>query len=118
MDRDNSIVAQVAIKAAAEFVKDGNLGDVLEAASLFEQWVHEVDLRWPVMDGNKAYQNRAPVPRPAEIPTGCPKCGSEMWDNRFDKKNPKGPDFKCKNRGCQHPIWLQPKAPVDSSPPF
>jgi hypothetical protein len=30
----------------------------------------------------------------------CPKCGGAMWDNRPDKKNPKGPDFKCKDKGC------------------
>ncbi len=30
----------------------------------------------------------------------CPSCGSEMWDNTVNKKNPKGPDFKCKNKDC------------------
>jgi len=36
----------------------------------------------------------------------CPKCGGTMWDNRTNKKNPKGPDLKCKAKGCEHPIWL------------
>jgi len=36
----------------------------------------------------------------------CPKCGGAMWDNRADKRNPKSPDFKCRDRACGHPIWL------------
>src|SRR3954463_14901222 len=28
----------------------------------------------------------------------CPKCGGRMWDNRLSKRNPKAPDFKCRNR--------------------
>lgn len=36
----------------------------------------------------------------------CPKCGGEMWDNRANKKNPKQPDFKCKDReNCDGVIW-------------
>ncbi|MFL5577680.1 MAG: hypothetical protein ACJ79S_17125 [Gemmatimonadaceae bacterium] len=35
----------------------------------------------------------------------CPKCGGEMWDNRESKRNPKAPDFKCKDRGCDGVIW-------------
>jgi len=36
----------------------------------------------------------------------CPKCGGEMWDNRVSKKNPKGPDYKCKDKTCGEAIWL------------
>jgi len=35
----------------------------------------------------------------------CPKCNGEMWDNREGKRNPKAPDFKCKDRGCDGVIW-------------
>jgi hypothetical protein len=35
----------------------------------------------------------------------CPKCQGPMWDNRIGKKNPKAPDFKCKDRGCDGVIW-------------
>lgn len=35
----------------------------------------------------------------------CPKCGGNMWDNRATKTNPKQPDFKCKDRGCDGVIW-------------
>lgn len=31
----------------------------------------------------------------------CPKCGSSMWDNREGKKNPKAPDWRCKNKECK-----------------
>jgi hypothetical protein len=35
----------------------------------------------------------------------CPKCGNRMWDNRLSKKNPKAPDFKCRDRSCDGVIW-------------
>jgi hypothetical protein len=28
-----------------------------------------------------------------------------MWDNRENKRNPKAPDFKCKDRSCDGVIW-------------
>ena len=37
----------------------------------------------------------------------CPKCGSDMWDNRLNKKNPRAPDFKCKDKTCDGVIWPQ-----------
>lgn len=33
----------------------------------------------------------------------CPRCGGPMWDNRGDKRNPKAPDFKCKDKSCIDP---------------
>ena len=45
----------------------------------------------------------------------CPKCGGEMWDNRVDKKNPKSPDYKCKDKNCAHPIWLGKYAPASGA---
>ena len=42
------------------------------------------------------------------VPTKCEKCGGVgFWDNRADKKNPKAPDFKCKNKACGDGIWLK-----------
>ena len=35
----------------------------------------------------------------------CPKCEGPMWDNRVGKKNPKAPDFKCKDRECDGVVW-------------
>jgi hypothetical protein len=45
----------------------------------------------------------------------CPKCGGRMWDNRLSKKNPKAPDFKCRDRSCDGVIW-PPKGPKVEEP--
>ena len=39
-----------------------------------------------------------------EVPR-CPKCTGEMWDNRASKRNPRAPDFKCKDKSCEGVIW-------------
>jgi hypothetical protein len=33
----------------------------------------------------------------------CPRCGGRMWDNRASKKNPKAPDYKCRDNQCLDP---------------
>jgi hypothetical protein len=35
----------------------------------------------------------------------CPTCGGRMWDNRLTKRNPKAPDYKCRDRSCDGVIW-------------
>ena len=40
-----------------------------------------------------------------QLDVACPKCGGNMWDNRLNKRNPKSPDFKCKDRSCDGVIW-------------
>src|SRR5207253_11502782 len=35
----------------------------------------------------------------------CPKCGGPMWDNRENKRNPRAPDFRCRNRMCDGVLW-------------
>lgn len=35
----------------------------------------------------------------------CPKCGGRVWDNRLTKRNPRAPDFKCRDRSCDGVIW-------------
>lgn len=44
-------------------------------------------------------------PQSSNIEPRCPTCGGECWDNRFNKKNPKAPDWKCKDRECGGAIW-------------
>jgi hypothetical protein len=72
-------------------------------------------------------------PRPAATPTGgavtsndpqCPVCHGKMWDNREGKKNPKAPDFKCRDKSCEGVVW-PPKpgaapvtVPADDEPEF
>jgi hypothetical protein len=41
---------------------------------------------------------------PSDVPP-CPKCGGKMWDNRLGKRNPKAPDFKCRDRDCDGVVW-------------
>ena len=73
-----------------------------------------------------------PSARPAATPSGgagntepaCPICHGKMWDNREGKKNPKAPDFKCRDKSCEGVIW-PPKpgaapvtVPAESEPDF
>ena len=52
----------------------------------------------------------------AETPS-CPKCGGRMWDNRMSKRNPKAPDFKCRDRSCDGVVWPpRPSQPAGSAP--
>ena len=53
------------------------------------------------------------LPAPAELPS-CPKCGGKMWDNRLSKRNPKAPDYKCRDRSCDGVIW--PPRPATATP--
>ena len=57
----------------------------------------------------------SPESSPSAIPD-CPKCGGEMWDNREGKRNPKAPDFKCKDRGCDGVIWPPRTASAGAAP--
>src|SRR3954471_7927166 len=41
----------------------------------------------------------------ATVVPDCPKCQGPMWDNRVGKRNPKAPDFKCKDRECDGVVW-------------
>ncbi len=40
----------------------------------------------------------------SEVPN-CPKCSGAMWDNRAGKRNPKAPDFKCRDKSCDGVVW-------------
>src|SRR5687768_3844432 len=52
----------------------------------------------------------------AETPS-CPKCGGRMWDNRLSKRNPKAPDFKCRDRSCDGVVWPpRPAQPAGATP--
>ncbi len=44
------------------------------------------------------------TPLTSDVPP-CPKCGGRMWDNRIGKRNPRAPDFKCRDRSCDGVIW-------------
>ncbi|MFN2564994.1 MAG: Rad52/Rad22 family DNA repair protein, partial [Gemmatimonadaceae bacterium] len=56
-------------------------------------------------------------PRASDEPS-CPKCGGRMWDNRASKRNPRAPDFKCRDRSCDGVIWPpRPTATAATSGP-
>jgi hypothetical protein len=46
----------------------------------------------------------------------CPKCSGRMWDNRLTKKNPKQPDFKCRDRTCMGVVWPSPSGAAPIAP--
>lgn len=58
--------------------------------------------------------------KPSDEPT-CPKCDGRMWDNRLTKRNPRAPDFKCRDRSCDGVIWPENKGntipPRSDEPP-
>jgi hypothetical protein len=60
-----------------------------------------------------APQQGAPTSSPDSMRTtdepSCPKCGGRVWNNILTKRNPKAPDFKCRDRSCDGVIW-PPKA--------
>lgn len=37
----------------------------------------------------------------------CPKCNGPMWDNTNSKKNPRSPDYKCKDKTCGEGVWIR-----------
>jgi len=46
----------------------------------------------------------------------CPKCQGPMWDNRESKRNPKAPDFKCKDRNCDGVVWPPREGRASAAP--
>jgi hypothetical protein len=50
----------------------------------------------------------APTANPQSAPqedVPCPDCQGKTWDNREGKKNPKAPDFKCRDKECEGVWW-------------
>jgi hypothetical protein len=75
-------------------------------------------------DGEQSASTSGPAATSADVPP-CPKCGGRMWDNRLQKRNPKAPDFKCRDRNCDGVIWPagsakrrgKPAEPIADAPP-
>ena len=53
---------------------------------------------------DRAGRQPIPLPNGPDNPS-CPKCNGRMWDNRASKRNPRAPDFKCRNRSCDGVLW-------------
>ena len=65
---------------------------------------------WPPRDVGAAPSVAKPTGTPDN--PACPVCGGKMWDDRLSKRNPRAPDFKCRNKpraqgapGCEGVIW-------------
>lgn len=86
---------------------DGATGEIISEAPDFEDDVTEGEFT-PVVPTTPApaapSQPPAPQAQAGAVPS-CPNCGGVMWDNRVGKKNPKAPDFKCRDKGCEGVIW-------------
>jgi hypothetical protein len=61
---------------------------------------------------NDSQDREMTEPAVQEETPSCPKCQGAMWDNRASKRNPRAPDFKCRNKpkmmggpGCPGVIW-------------
>jgi hypothetical protein len=118
--RDYKSAATDAFKRAAV-----RFGIAHELYSYGTNWV-ELDgdgkFAKPVEDPAVAYARRsspsksAPAKRPARAldEETCPKCGGRMWDNRLTKRNPRAPDYKCRDRNCDGVIW--PPRDVEKKP--
>lgn len=57
------------------------------------------------VEGRGAPPGAAAPPFPSAENPECPKCGGQCWDNRASKRNPRAPDFKCRDRSCDGVIW-------------
>ena len=112
--RDYKQAATDALKRAAV-----RFGIAHELYSYGQNWVElDGDGRYakPVEDPAIVYARReekaaasssnpSPAPARALDEETCPKCGGRMWDNRLTKRNPRAPDFKCRDRSCDGVIW-------------
>jgi Rad52/22 family double-strand break repair protein len=72
----------------------------------------------PLEDPQTAYDRRygatlaADTALPPADEPACPKCAGRMWDNRATKRNPRAPDFKCRDRACDGVVWPATNATV------
>lgn len=69
----------------------------------------EADAEFEAMPSATEEHAAQQAERDSFVPT-CPVCDGAMWDNREGKKNPKAPDFKCKDKACGAAVWL-PETP-------
>jgi hypothetical protein len=58
----------------------------------------------PTTAAGRAERRDIPLPSGPDNPA-CPKCSGRMWDNRATKRNPRAPDFKCRDRACDGVLW-------------
>jgi hypothetical protein len=82
--------------------RDGELALELSAAQATER---AIERNAELAADRSATNGRAAASGMDTNDHACPKCGGRMWDNRLSKRNPKAPDFKCRDRSCDGVIW-------------
>jgi len=65
----------------------------------------------PAANGAPTLSLERGVADATDVPA-CPVCSGRMWDNRVGKRNPKAPDFKCRDRRCDGVVWRLPERAV------
>jgi hypothetical protein len=65
----------------------------------------------PAAGGSPTLSLERGVADATDVPA-CPICSGRMWDNRVGKRNPKAPDFKCRDRRCDGVVWRLPERAV------
>jgi hypothetical protein len=80
---------------------DGRHAKPIEDPALAHARKHEMS------DARESGEKSGPVLKSARglDEESCPRCGGRMWDNRLTKRNPRAPDFKCRDRSCDGVIW-------------
>lgn len=61
-----------------------------------------------ILDAVPVVEAAPSAPRKAAAPSGeasCPRCSGRMWDNRENKRNPRSPDWKCRDKACDGVFW-------------
>jgi hypothetical protein len=121
LDGDGKFAKPVEDPAAAYARKlaRSSRDDVKDSAVAEPVMMHDADAS--VVDADRPAPARK-VAKSADLAAllpdspNCPKCGGKMWDNRLSKRNPKAPDYKCRDRSCDGVVWPQrgaPAAPAD-----
>lgn len=85
--------------------KRAHVGAVLNAFGLSEQFTQDIEEAPELYQRGGHEESSAPAASANEPEAKCPVCDGKMWDNRESKKNPKAPDFKCRDKKCEGAYW-------------
>ena len=61
----------------------------------------------PRNGGNRSGVRQVQRQRPSADVPECEFCDGPVWDNSGNKRNPKAPDYKCKDKTCNGAGWIQ-----------
>jgi hypothetical protein len=88
-----------------EVDNDGKYAKPLEDPAV--AYARKTGNRVETVEGTEGAERTSAAAAPARAldEESCPKCGGRMWDNRLTKRNPRAPDFKCRDRSCDGVIW-------------